>query len=237
MYTASHAEGAVSSDRRGDVAYAELKRRLLAGDFRLNVRLGEERLAALIGVSRTPVREALHRLHAEGFVRRAVDGGWEPVAPDVDRMRHLYEVRAGLEIQALQRPGRLGARHDTETLRQLAADWTALATDPLPDATPEFVFLDESFHETLAAAAGNPSLVELLHQLNERIRLVRMHDFVTPERIAQTIEEHLGLVGAVLDGDLAEAERRFVVHLDRSIAVVEERVARAVARMVQGGPS
>jgi DNA-binding GntR family transcriptional regulator len=53
---------------RADQAYAELKRRLLVGDFALNVRLGEEKLAGLIGVSRTPVREALFRLHAEDLV-------------------------------------------------------------------------------------------------------------------------------------------------------------------------
>jgi DNA-binding transcriptional MocR family regulator len=57
-------------------AYEQLKRRLLAGEFPLRVRLGEERLAALLGVSRTPVRQALTRLHAERLVERHADGGY-----------------------------------------------------------------------------------------------------------------------------------------------------------------
>src|SRR5690606_39450166 len=78
---------------RGRQATGEIKRRLLHGDFALGRRLGEERLASLVGVSRTPVREALSRLHAEGFVVRLPDGGYAPAAPDLPSVRQLYEVR------------------------------------------------------------------------------------------------------------------------------------------------
>lgn len=235
-----HTESYPNRSARADQAYTDLKQQLLLGGFALNVRLGEERLATLLGVSRTPVREALHRLHAEGIVRRLPDGGYEPVAPDVGRMRHLYEVRAGLEMQALQRPGRRAAAHgqlshDRAALLMLRAEWQDLADDENLEASPAFVLLDEAFHVTLAEAAGNPVIAELLRQVNDRIRIVRMQDFLTLERVRSTIDEHLGLVDAVLAGDLAEAERRFTEHLDRSIAVVEERVLRAIARMVQGG--
>ncbi|MCU1345298.1 MAG: transcriptional regulator, GntR family [Acidimicrobiia bacterium] len=212
-----------------------MKRRLLIGDLPLNVRLGEERLAALIGVSRTPIREALLRLHAEGLVQRAPDGGFEPMVPDVTVMRQLYEVRAGLELQALQRPSRHGVSHDRSMLQRIKDEWTFLAEDGELEAGPDVVLLDEGFHESLAGAAGNIALVEMLHQINERIRIVRMHDFLSDERVAATIEEHLALVDALLDGDVAEAELRFVAHLDASLAVVEERVHRAVARMVARG--
>jgi DNA-binding GntR family transcriptional regulator len=93
------------------------------------------------------------------------------------------------------------------------------------------VLLDETFHVTLADAAGNPSLTDVLRQVNDRIRVVRMQDFLTEGRIEQTIAEHLAIVEAVLAGDIAAAE----AHLDGSVAVVEERVHRAIARMVSGG--
>ena len=220
---------------RSDQAYRELKRRLLIGELALNVRLGEERLASLIGVSRTPIREALLRLHAEGLIQRALDGGFQPVIPDVTMMRQLYEVRAGLELQALQRPARIGEVHNRDVLLRIQHEWTYLANDGDLEAGPDVVLLDEAFHESLAEAAGNAALVEFLHQINERIRIVRMQDFLSDERVAVTIEEHLALVGALLDGDVAEAELRFVSHLDASLAVVEERVHRAVARMVARG--
>jgi DNA-binding GntR family transcriptional regulator len=223
---------------RSERVFVQLKARLLQGDFPLNVRLGEERLAHELQVSRTPVREALVRLHAEGLVVRGLDGGFVPSAPDVSAMRYLYEARAALELAALRRPRTVDQSVDRELLAALRDDWRALTDDvpggarPAPD--PGFVLLDESFHVTLARAAGNPAIVDLLRQVNERIRIVRMQDFLDGERIRQTITEHLGIVEAVLDDDLVEAEARFVAHLDLSLAVVEWRVQRALARMVAG---
>jgi DNA-binding GntR family transcriptional regulator len=199
-------------------------------------RLAEERLAHLVGVSRTPIREALVRLQADGLVHRSADGGFEPTVPDVVLMRQLYEVRVSLEVAGLQRPGRLGVRHDQGRLIALRDEWRALAGDP-PEADPMFVLTDESFHLGLAEASGNPVLVDHLRRVNERLRVVRMHDFRTPERLAATIEEHLTIVDAVLGGDLADAERRFGMHLEVSLAVVEDRVARARERMCAVDPN
>ncbi|HEY2332089.1 MAG TPA: GntR family transcriptional regulator [Acidimicrobiales bacterium] len=225
MYTARSASGL-----RSDLAYRDLKGRLLSGSFRLGERLAEERLAQLVGVSRTPVREALVRLQADGLVQRSDDGGFEPVLPDVVLMRQLYEVRVSLEVAGLQRPGRVGERHDEARLLALRDEWRALAGDP-PEADPMFVLIDESFHIGLAEACGNRVLVHHLRLVNERLRVVRMHDFRTFERLSATIEEHLAIIDAVLAGDLVEAERRFGMHLEVSLAVVEERVARAQERM------
>jgi DNA-binding GntR family transcriptional regulator len=210
---------------RSETAYAELKARLLAGEFRLGARLKETRLAALLDVSRTPIREALLRLHAEGLLTRQPDGGYIPVVPDVALIRALYEVRAGLELQAIRR-----GTHDLEAVAVLVDEWQALADDE-PDAEPSFVLLDESFHMTLAEAAGNPVLADVLRQINERIRPVRMVDFLTADRVRSTIDEHLHLAAAVLTGALGDAERLFVAHLDLSQAVVEQRVAAAITRM------
>lgn len=221
---------------RSDRVHAALKQRLLAGDFPLNVRLGEQRLADLLDVSRTPVREALLRLMGEGLVSRSPDGGYEPVAPDVIAAHHLYEVRRGLELLAIRRPSLTGSPHDRRALLELREDWRDIAGEA-HEATPSFVLLDESFHVRLAEAAGNPVLVDQLRQVNERIRVVRMQDFLDAERIDATITEHLGIVEAVLEGDLDEAQRRFCSHLDRSAAVVEERVTAALVRMAttEGG--
>ena len=210
---------------RGDQAYAEVKRRLLTGDFRLGARLKETKLAAALGVSRTPIREALLRLHVEGLVARQADGGYTPVVPDVEAIRCLYEVRAGLELQAIRRPS-----HDLAAVSALIDEWTALLTEE-PEPAPSFVLVDESFHVALAEAAGNAPLVDMLRLVNDRIRIVRMVDFLTPDRIASTIEEHVGIALAVRDGDVPGAERRFLAHLDDSQAVVERRVAAAIARM------
>lgn len=213
-----------------DQVYDEVKRRLLLGDFALNVRLGEERLASLVGVSRTPVREALLRLHAEGLVDRHPEGGYCPTAPDLAAIHDLYEVRMALEVAALRRPVERGTNHDLEAVKDLRSEWRALA-GATPEPDPSFVLLDEEFHVRLAAASGNGALADHLRVVNERIRIVRMHDFLTPERVEQTVTQHLGILDAVLAGDVAQAVRRFRRHLGESMAVVEDRAARALARV------
>jgi len=215
----------------GHRAYTDLKRRLLLGEFPLRIRLGEERLAALMSVSRTPVRQALARLHAERLVHRLADGGYAPAAPNLIEIRQLYEVRRALELSALARPAELGSRHDVSVIEPLRDDWRALRADT-PEPDPNFVLLDESFHVRLAEASGNAALAGMLGVVNERIRVVRMHDFLTGERVDRTISQHLDIAEAVLDGDLTAAHRRFTMHLGESIAVVEERASRALARMM-----
>ncbi|MGZ4695681.1 MAG: GntR family transcriptional regulator [Acidimicrobiales bacterium] len=226
MYTASY-----TGTSRAEQTYGELKRLLLNGEFALGHRLGEERLAGLIGVSRTPVREALCRLHVEGFVERLPEGGFCPSAPDLDRIRQLYEVRIGLERLALRRAAVTGEDHDGEQLQRLRDDWVALL-DPPYDTDPSFVLLDEDFHVRLATASGNAALAEQLQVVNERIRIVRVHDFLSPERVERTVEQHIGIVEALIPGDVDETERRLDTHFGESLAVVEERAATALVRMM-----
>jgi DNA-binding GntR family transcriptional regulator len=213
-----------------ETAYLQLRDRLLAGSFPLTRRLAEERLATLVGVSRTPVRHALIRLHGEGLISRHQDGGYRPTVPDPNDIASLYEARRALEIGALWRPAEAGTRHEPAALDRLREDWEALRRDQ-PPADAGFVSVDEDFHTRLAGSAGNEVLVDLLRSVNARIRVVRIHDFLTDDRIEQTIAEHLQLLGAVTAGDPAQAERIFRAHLAKSKQVAEERALRAIARM------
>nr|MDQ2729773.1 GntR family transcriptional regulator [Actinomycetota bacterium] len=177
------------SQSRADVVYRRLKSQLLVGDHRLNQRLGEERLAEAMAVSRTPVREALQRLAAEGLLVRHHEGGWCPATPDVQRVRELYEVRQALELTALRRPFELAQVHDRSILEPLRDEWRELSKLE-PAADPEFVLRDEAFHVSVAESAGNAALAELLNQVNEKIRVTRMHDFMTLDRVSRTITQH-----------------------------------------------
>jgi DNA-binding GntR family transcriptional regulator len=213
-----------------EAAYRQLRDRLLVGAFPLTRRLAEERLATMVGVSRTPVRHALIRLHGEGLVSRHRDGGYRPAVPDPNDIAALYEARRALEIGALWRPAEVGARHDRAALTELREDWEALRRDQ-PPADAGFVGADEDFHVRLAGSAGNLVMVDLLRSVNARIRVVRIHDFLTDDRIGETIAEHLQILGAVMADDPAEAERIFRAHLAKSKEVAEERALRAIARM------
>ena len=229
MYTAVH-----PTPRHRDRVYSELKSRVLTGDFAFDARLAETSLAAEFDVSRTPIREALLRLWSEGLVDRHPEGGFRPVLPDAEAVRDLYDVRIGLEQHALTRPLRTGIVHDRSILEEIHADWTALShEEAVGDA--DFVLLDESFHIGVAEASGSRALAELLQGVNERIRIVRIQDFLLVDRIVSTIEQHLGILDALLAGTLEVALDRFDAHLAESLAVVEERSLQACMRMMRTG--
>jgi DNA-binding GntR family transcriptional regulator len=211
-------------------AYGSIKESLLLGEYPIGVRLVEERLGRDIGVSRTPVREALLRLHAEGLVCRHPSGGYSPTVPNIAETRELYEVRVALERSGILRPRSSGRPHDAMILRTLRDDWTSLAEVPA-EPSPEFVVFDEAFHVRLAEAAGNRELAELLRRINERIRVVRMRDFLTTDRITRTVNEHLELLTLVIDGDLDAAIASYDTHVQTSLDVVEQRVAGALLQM------
>jgi DNA-binding GntR family transcriptional regulator len=217
-------------DRR-EHAYRSLKARLVNGEFAAGERLREERLANELGVSRTPVREALARLVSDGLVARAADG-YVPVVPDLLTIGELYEVRFALERWAISGPNRGGARHDLDAVDGLRRRWSNLDVEPGEPVDGSFVHLDEDFHVRLAASAGNATLADHLVAVNERIRVVRMHDFLTAERIERTIEQHLAVLDALLAGDVDTAEVKLVENFSESLAVAEERAALAIARMV-----
>lgn len=228
MYT-----GRDTTPTRRELAYHSLRQRLLQGDFAPGTRLGEERLAAEIGVSRTPIREALSRLHSEGLVERLPDGGFGPTLINLHLISELYEIRFALERFALRRAEGKLPTHDEELVRALQADWADMDAPAADDEVDgDFVLLDEDFHERLAAAAGNQSLVDQLHKVNERIRVVRMQDFLTAERVELTIEQHLAVLDALLREDIPLAEQRLIGHFAESLSVVEERAALVIARML-----
>ena len=210
-----------------DRVYAELRDRLLRGEVPLGQKLIEERLADEFRTSRTPVREALRRLEGDGHLVRAPEGGLRPSVPNVKSMSQLYEVRIAIEELSVRRAATTGDRQLLEAVR---ADWRALRSGI---HGPEFVYADESFHRRLAEAGGNEVAVRLLCDVNDRIRVMRIHDFTTEDRVRATIGEHLEIVESVLGGDPDASASFMRAHVQRSATVVRERVGAALARMAE----
>jgi DNA-binding GntR family transcriptional regulator len=220
---------------RSERVYRELRRRVLMGLFNARDRLVEEKIATLLSVSRTPIREALVRLHADRLVDRYADGGYYVAVPDLAGLRDLYELRITLELRGLTRALEEPTyRHQTSVLEPLRDRWRRLRYDaPAPDAA--FVEVDESFHVALSRSSGNHAITDMLETVNARIRPVRMHDFLTEDRIRLTIDQHLEIVEPVLIGEIDTAVQRLHRHVGESMEVVERRAARALTQMALRG--
>jgi DNA-binding GntR family transcriptional regulator len=234
MAAARHATGGVRGTSQAERVYTALRERLLRGDLPIGRRLVEQQLAAEFQTSRTPVREALRRLEGDGHIVREPGGGVCPSPPSVKSMRELYEVRVAIEALVARRAATAGDRGRIEAIDQ---DWRALLAAwqdarSLPRG-PDFVHADERFHRQLAAASGNDVAETLLGDLNDRIRVLRIYDFTTDDRIGATITEHLEIVACILARDADAAAAFMRAHVQRSALVVRERVGSALARMFE----
>jgi DNA-binding GntR family transcriptional regulator len=213
-----------------ETVYLGLRDAIMSGRLPASQRLTEPKLSKQYGVSRTPIRDALIRLAADGLVQRE-DFGYSVLVPTLTQMRDLYELRLSLELRGIRRAiENPGIRHDSTALRDELAVWQVLRAEP-PPPSPEFVLLDESFHVALLSASGNRELVEALQAVNARIRRVRMYDFLEVDRIGKSIAEHIAILESVLAGELERAHRLLHEHIGISLEVVMARATRAVTAM------
>ncbi|BBX33826.1 GntR family transcriptional regulator [Mycolicibacterium mageritense DSM 44476 = CIP 104973] len=216
-----------------DRVYLDLGKKLMVGEIDDRTRLVESQLCETLNVSRTPLREALVRLHADGMLERRADG-YYPVALDIAGVRDLYELRITIELRGIARILETDQlRYDKTALANVRAEWAALEADP-PPPDGDMVLLDESFHIALCAASGNRAMVAALDNINRRIRLIRMYDFVTEERVAATIAEHLQIVDLLLDDQLDAGRAALHEHVGASFEVVERRAVRALTARALG---
>ena len=200
------------TDRLADAVYDRIKEDVF--EFRLlpGARFSENEMAARTRVSRTPVREALLRLAREGFVEVHLKSGWSVRPLDFDRFEHLYDLRVILELAAVRK---LCSSDFGNALAELKKLWLVPPKQRLTDWR-EVAKIDEAFHETLVAAAGNPELARIHADVTERIRILRRLDFTQADRIAYTYEEHGAILKAVLARKLQQATLLLRSHIEQS---------------------
>ncbi|GGE60915.1 GntR family transcriptional regulator [Nesterenkonia cremea] len=197
-----------------DTVYAALRDDLRAGTVYPWDRLTEKTVAAHFKVSRTPVRESIARLVAEGLLQRHHDG-FGLVFPDPETLGGLYEARLALELQGIRRVAEGTADYDQQTLDELTREWEALQDHP-PEASPRLVAEDEKFHSRLLGAAGEPALVAVLGHVNDRIRALRMYGYITSDRLASATAEHLEILRLLHGQDYDQAQTVLTQHINTS---------------------
>lgn len=181
---------------RADEVYAQLKRDI--ADFSLvpGDRFTENEISDRLGVSRTPVRQALFQLQQEGLVEVLFRSGWRVLPFDFDRFEQLYDLRMVLETTAVHRLCSATGAADRGLLDALAAIWLVPAAQRSVDAA-QVAEWDEAFHCALVAAAGNGEMARVHRDVTERIRVIRRLDFTQQPRIAATYEEHAKILKAI----------------------------------------
>ena len=223
----------MSSRPSAHVVYNALKDRILGFALYPGTRVTETELAADFGVSRTPIREALQRLAAEGFVTIRPKQGCFVRELDIEEIDQLYQVRIALESLALEQAMDHMARSELEVL---ALDWHPARADAAPTSVDAMAQRDESFHIALAQGSGNRVLTGLLQDVNARIHIIRRLDFTDRERIAVTYAEHHRIAELLLAGDLAAARELLGAHIRYSQAFARTLTLRRLADLRRAAP-
>ncbi|WP_425082534.1 GntR family transcriptional regulator [Ruegeria arenilitoris] len=223
-----------TEDRVGRV-YDLVRRMAENFEFKPESQINEVALAKSFGTSRTPVREALNRLVAEGFLTFQARRGFfcRPLSPS--QILSLYEARIAVETEAV----RLAIRKSSdsqlvalvETLRGVLREYDQ-CKDPR-----RLLELDEQFHVDIAKGSKNQELVRILENLNARIRFVRLIDLKNAylnggaETTNSQIPSHLMIMQNIADRDEGIAVDTVRKHIERRREETTEAVAKAFAEI------
>lgn len=188
--------------------------RLMPGD-----RFSEGEVAARMAASRTPVRQALHRLQREGFLEVHFRSGWQVRPLDFAQFDELYELRIVLELEAVRRLCLRPTGEHPPALRMLERTWMVRNDERLQDGAI-VSRLDEAFHCQLLEAAGNREMARVHREVSEKIRILRRLDFTQGHRVDLTYAEHGQILEAILTRRSEEAQQLLKSHIEVSKAEV-----------------
>ncbi|MGK7870244.1 GntR family transcriptional regulator [Falsiroseomonas sp. E2-1-a20] len=192
---------------------AHLRDEILSGRLAPGERIRPEAVAARLGLSRMPVREALHQLDAEGLVTLRANRGAIVTRHDPAALAEIFEMRALLEGLCARHAARGATAADIE---DLDADCQAMRR-AIADPT-RWVDRHEDFHDRLCALAGRPRAAAEARRLRLLVRPL-LHGFVAAERDPEALgHEHEVIVDALRDRDGRRAERLVVAHVNANAA-------------------
>jgi DNA-binding GntR family transcriptional regulator len=211
-----------------DELYDYLRAAILAGNLEQHERLVESALAERAAVSRTPVREALHRLEVDGLVQPSPGGGVEVFSLTSEELADLCAVREVLEGMAS------GLAASSRTEIDLAALQSVVESEAQADEAGSSdvetrVLLNHSFHDTLWRISRNRYLAAKLQEIRARIEGRSDSTLHSLERQAQALGEHRQLLDAIASKDSETAERLARVHVRNAMAARMIRHSRSAA--------
>lgn len=190
-----------------DQAERSLRELIAAGELAPGERVNEVAVAARLGISRGPLREAIQGLAREGLLELITHRGAFVRTVDAGQLRELYELRIALEAYAAKRLAGMPRSAGVDALGPLlaAAESEVLHTGGYPS--------DADFHRGLVAALSNGSLSAAADDVQQRISIARARSARHPERAVQALTEHREILRAINGGRVDDAGRLMEQHL------------------------
>lgn len=197
-----------------------LRDRILHGDLKAGARLGEVELAAGLGVSRTPLREALSRLAAEGLVEVSPNRGARVATWSVVELEGVFDVRAAVEPRLTGYAVAAATESDVAELDDLAQRMIAVGSPGPQQDLDALIPLNAAFHDRLVELAGHPGLAAALAAA-VHLPIVRRNFHTYDEAsLRRSLAHHAEIVAALRAGDPAWARAVMAAHISNARAVM-----------------
>lgn len=194
-----------------DVVFNTLRRAILKGELKPGERLMEIALADKLGVSRTPIREAIRKLELEGLVVMAPRKGAKVASITERDLNDVLEVRKGMEVLAISLACKRITGEELEKLESIERNFQSLIES---GNLTELAEMDVKFHDTIYQATNNQRLVQLLNNLREQMYRYRM-EYLKDIAVRRTLaEEHKAICEALRGRDESKAQNYVSVHID-----------------------
>ena len=200
-----------------DVVFNTLRQAILKGELKPGERLMEIALAERLGVSRTPIREAMRKLEQEGLVVMIPRRGAQVANITEKDLNDVLEVRIALENVAIEKAC---ARMTEEEMRRL---WLAAKEFEHTIAEGNLVKLaeaDVAFHEVIYQASDNKRLIQVLNNMREQIYRYRVEYLKREEAYPQLIAEHAAIIEYISKGEKKAATDVMCKHIDNQVTTV-----------------
>lgn len=195
-----------------DQAYEELRSRLFSNDYSPGTKLSERKLAAELGMSKTPIKAALERLEVEGYITISPQSGIVVREPTDEEIEELFELRAALEGFVLRSVAARLTEAQLAALEQNLCKLEEISTDS--SRRKEVVMLDTQFHQLPSEFLGNQQILKLTQQFSDKIRLMTTSVFsLMPYRASQSLIEHREILAALRAGQGQQASDLMEAHI------------------------
>lgn len=201
-----------------DAVYHSISQALRAGRFDANSRLVESELAEALGVSRTPIRDALRRLESDGLVRSEPNRGYV-VADLMEDVAHVFLIRERLEGLAAAMAAETITRPELEELDALQAEMEQLLA-AVPTDIDRLVELNGRLHQRITDASRSPRLIRLIERLHPQYMSYQVLRIYSDDERRRSIREHREILDALWQRDSATAEHVIHRHLEHGKGVV-----------------
>jgi len=202
----------VKKENFGDQVFEQLKKMIFDGEFRPGNRIIESEVAESIGISRTPVREALHKLEAERLIVRLPKGGYVVKGMSISEIEEIFDIRVLLESFA----GYLAAkRWNDKQLAPLEEKLKEFEKYLLINDLKELTRVNTEFHELLYALSKSPKLIQMINNLRDEIFLLREILLESMKMGSLSHNDHKEIIKAIKNREAEKVERLLKEHILR----------------------